>query len=195
MGANKNNELSDYAEKTIHHKAHRLAATTRDPIGDVDDIKQELRSDLIERLPKFDPNKAAQNTFVARLIDHKISKLVRHGNAGSRDYRRVECSVNDNITDATGAKTQRAHTMDMDEIDIRRGKRNRPSQDETDLKIDISLTLSKLSPDDQRIAAQLKVQSISEAAKTLRMPRTTVYEARKRIRRIFEDAGLRAYLQ
>ena len=195
MGAKKNNELSDYAATTIRHKARQLVGKAGYTYDDVDDIEQELRIDLTERLPRFDPNRAAQNTFVARLIDHKISKLIRHRTAGNRDHRRIACSINDTITDTNGDSVQRAQSMSQDDMDERMGKRRRTAQEEIELRIDVSVAMSQLTPDDRRIAARLKNESITEAAKSLGMPRSTIYEARNRMRRIFEDAGLREYLK
>jgi transcriptional regulator of acetoin/glycerol metabolism len=50
-------------------------------------------------------------------------------------------------------------------------------------------------PDDLRdLAERLKRQSVSEVARELRVPRTTLYRNLERLRRHFADAHLRDYL-
>lgn len=195
MKVNTHNRISDYAATTIRCKARQLAGNSGFGADEAEDIEQELRTDLIERLPRYNPIKASQNTFVARLIDHKISRLIRHRTAECRDYRRVEFSVNDTITDANGNQVERACTMDQDETDIRSGKRRRTLREENELRLDVSLTVGNLPDDLRKIAALLEKQPVAEAARTLGMSKGALYREIAKMRRIFEDAGLREYLK
>ena len=192
MQANqKQQEISDYAAQLIRRKARQLvgkAGFTRD---DVEDLEQEMTLDLLERLPKFDPDKAAHTTFVARVIERKISKLFRARKRERRDYRRESGSLNDPITDGEGESTERACTIGQDEVNIRAGRRNRTREEEARLHFDVSLVLSGLPEDLRAVAEQLMAGTITEAAKSLGMPRSTLYGAIGRLRPFFENADLR----
>lgn len=195
MQANqKQQEISDYAAVLIRCKARQLVGKAGLTWDDVEDLEQEMRLDLLERLPKFDPDKAAHTTFVARVIERKISKLFRDRRPEKRDYRRESGSLNDPIADNEGETTERAYTIGQDEVDIRGGRRNRTREEEAQLRFDVSLVLSRLPEDLRAVAEQLMAETIAEAAKSLGMPRSTLYGAIGRLKPLFEDAGLRDYL-
>lgn len=195
MQANKKDEeLSDYAKCTIRHKARSLVGKVGFTNSDIKDIEQEMALDLIQRMPKFDPNKAAHTTISARVIDRKLSKIIRHRTQEMRDFRRETCSLNDLLEDSEGETIERACTIDQDEGDLRTGKRHRAQAEEAQLSIDVSLVLSALPEDLKPIAERLRTETITEVAVSLGIPRATLYGARNRLRRIFENAGLRQYL-
>jgi len=196
MEANqKPRELSNYAAETIRHKARQLIGKAGFTKHNVDDLMQELTVDLLERLPKFDPRKAAHTTFVARVIARKISKLIRHRTQGRRDYRREACSVNETIEDGNGGNVERAQTISQDEHDLRTRRHSRSEADRIDLSLDVSFVISQLPPDLKPLAEHLLTHSITEVARELGIARSTLYETGiARLRAIFEDKGLGAYL-
>jgi RNA polymerase sigma-70 factor (ECF subfamily) len=186
--------ISDYAAELIRCKARQLLGKAGFTWSDVEDLEQEMILELIQRFPKFDPAKAAHSTFAARIVEHKISKLFRHRRREMRDYRRESCSLDDTIEDAEGETIWRACTINQDEAAIRLGRRTRTREEETQLRIDISLVLAKLPDDLREIAGQLLTKSVAEVARDLGIPRTTLYESVKRLRPFFEDTALRNYL-
>lgn len=195
MQANrKQQEISDYAAVLIRCKARQLVGKAGFTWDDVEDLEQEMRLDLLERLPKFDPDKASRTTFVARVIEHKISKLCRHRKQQRRDYRRESGSLNDPIADGEGKTIEHAYTIGQDEVDIRMGHRRRSLEEEAHLRLDVSLVMSGLPESLREIAERLKTETITEAAKSLGIPRSTLYRSIGRLKVIFEDAGLRDYL-
>lgn len=190
----KQNELSDYAKKTIRHKARSLVGRKGFTMDDIDDIEQEMTLDLIERMPKFDPDKAAQSTFIARVIDHKISKILRHRTQEMRDFHRESCSLNDLIEDSDGGVVERIHTLDREGVDLCAGGHSRTCNEDAQLRFDVSLVISGLPKDLKALAEHLMTETFTEASKSLGVPRATLYGARDRLRRIFEDAGLKEYM-
>ena len=194
--AQKQSEITKYAADLIRHKAHQLvgkAGFTRD---DVEDIQQDLIVDLLERLPNFDPNKAAYNTFVARIVKRKVCKLIRHRMQGMRDYRREDYSINTTIKIDDETKIECSQTISRDEQDFRTGKHLRPADERTDLRLDISLVVSGLPPELRELAGLLlTTTSIAEVARKLGIPRSTLYDKEiLRLRNILKDKGLDGYL-
>lgn len=188
-------ELTDYALELVHHKARQLvgkAGYTRD---DLDDIKQDLILDLLERLPKFDPGKATYNTFIARVVERKISNLLRDRQAEMRDHRRDACSLNEEIDDGQGKTVERNTTISQDEHDLRTGKYFRPAGERADLQLDLSDVLSEL-PEELRAAAEmLMAMRPAQVARELGIPRSTFYETHlAQLRAAFKAKGLDDYM-
>lgn len=195
MDANqKPKELSDYAKETILHKARQIIGKAGFTKHDLDDLMQELTLDLLERLPKFDPNKAAHTTFVARVIERKISKLIRHRKQEKRDYRRETNSLSESVETEFGS-VERAQTISQDEYDRRIGRHGRTEAERLDMHLDVSLAIAQLPPDLKPMAERLLTHSITEVAREFGISRGHFYEvAVARLRAIFEDKGLGAYL-
>ena len=195
MESSRQYDLNAYAKDIIRHKARQLIGNCGFTRDDYEDLKQEMALDLLVRLSKFDQRKADLNTFIARVVERKISTIIRHRMQEKRDYRCRVCSLDDPIEDKGGATFTREQTISQDEIDQRRGKFNRPEGDRIDMRLDVSLVLSDLPPDLRRLAQLLMTESITEAARDLGVPRSTLYETGiARLRRAFEDKGLNKYL-
>lgn len=195
MDANqKRYELSDYARTCIHHKARQLVGKAGHTEDDIEDIEHDLTLDLLERLPKFDPAKAALNTFVARCVDHKVSQLLRHRQMEMRDYQRKACSLNDEVKVDEEELAERHTTLSQDEHDLRIGKHARPAGERADLQLDVAAVLADLPLELREVAEMLTTMSISEVARYLGMPFTTFYETHlAKLRVTFEAKGLGGY--
>lgn len=185
--------IDDYAEELIHHKARQMVGNAGFTADDIEDIEQEMRLDLLQRLPKFDPSKATYKTFVSRLVERQISDMIRHSEQEGRDYRREESSLQDAAEfggDGDEAM-ERIETVSQDEQDHRFGRQIRSEQERHELRLDIPVALSKLPPDLRELAELLQTMSIAQAARELGIPRTTLYYSRlPQLRQAFRAMGL-----
>jgi len=187
-------QLTGYDRELIRCKARQIvgkAGFTRD---DIEDIESELTTDLLTRLPKFDPEKAQRDTFADRIVTRRISNLIRYRIQEKRDYRREACSLNEMIVDREGNTVERAQTMCGDAAAIRLGTRDRTRCQEANLRFDVSVMLKGLPEDLRQVAEELKSKSVADTARALGVPRSTLYGAIGRLRVIFAEAGLREYL-
>lgn len=188
--------LTDYALETVHHKARQLVGKAGYTQDEVDDIKQDLIVDLLERLPKFDPAKATYNTFVARVVERKISKLLRDRQAEMRDHRREACSLNEDIDDGDDEPMQRVATISQDEQDIRTGKYRRSAEEREHLRLDIETVLADLPPDLRRAAELLQTLPVAQVAREMGVPHATFYDKYlMRLRDAFAAKGMGDYLR
>lgn len=188
-------EITEYAAGLIRHKARKLVGRAGFTKDDVEDIKQELTLDLLERLPKFAPAKATHNTFVACLVERKISNLIRHRKREIRDRQREDHSLNTNISDGDGGVVERSQLIRQDAHNLRTGKYPRPVDEQTDMELDISDVLSNLPPDLRALAELLQSVSFAEAARQLGVARITLYDnGFACLRQVFRDKGLDGYL-
>ena len=185
MEGSKQNGLNDYAREVIRHKARQLIGKYGFTPDDYDDIRQEMALDLLTRLTKFDPARASVNTFVARVVDRRISTLIRHRQQEKRDYRREAWSLDEPVNNEDCAGATRGELLGQDECDLRAGKQTRPESERVDLSLDLSIAISELPPDLKHLAELLLTHTITQAAQELGVPRSTLYE--KGIARLAED--------
>jgi len=184
---NKKQKLSGYMTKMIQCKARSLVGQVGLTADDVEDIEQELSTHLLERLPKFDPDKASPNTFAARLVDKKICSILRYRTQEIRDSRNKPRSLNEYVPDGEGSTVQLGYTLERDE---RASLPRLTPEQETALRLDVESVLASLPPDVRHLAELLKHMSMSDAAKEMGMPRTTLYRLRCKLRKALEAAGL-----
>jgi len=192
----KRNALTDYALELVHHKARQLVGKAGYTQDDVDDIKQDLIVDLLERLPQFDPAKATYNTFVARLVERKISNLLRDRQAEMRDHRREVCSLNEEIDTGEDEPVQRLTTISQDDQDIRTGKYARPAEERAHHQRDMESVRDGLTPELRQVAEMLQTKSVSQVARELGIPRRTFREKHlTQLREVFTAKDMDDYLR
>ena len=187
--------LHPYAEDLIRIKARRLSGQAGFVRSDQEDIEQELRLDLLRRLPKFDPRKAALSTFADRVVRHKVASIIEAKKARLRDYRRQQCSLNDPLKTPDGKRAERGDTVDQNEACRRTGRSSRSTEDLRDLANDFSAAVSNLPPNLRDLCRRLLMNpNLTEAAQDAGIPRGTLYESVEKIRRRFEKARLKENL-
>ena len=186
--------IDEYAVQLIRYKSGQLAGKAGFRVSDRDDLEQELVFDLWRRLPRYDPARARRDTFIARVVEHKIASLIEAQKAAMRDYRRCPWSLNDRIEDADGRSLEREETIDQDDYMLRTGTRSRPAEELHDLAIDVAALLDTLPPELRKLCRRLEAETVSEVSRATGVPRGTLYESIRKLRKICEEAGLKEYL-
>ena len=195
MGFDKHDDgIDPYAVQLIKYKARQLVGQAGFTVSDRDDLEQELVLDLLRRLPKYDPERAQLNTFIARVVEHRVASLIEAQKAGIRDYRRCRCSLNDRFADENGRSVERAETLDQEDYLLRTGAQSRPSDELSALTIDVAVVLETLPPELRELCRRLEAETVTEISRDTGVPRGTIYESIKKLREIFEDARLKDYL-
>ncbi len=187
--------LNGYARDVIRHKARQLIGKYGFTRDDYEDLQQEMMLDLLCRLVKYDPSKAALSTFVARIVDRKISTLIRHQHQGKRDYRRQVCPLDAPADNRDDQGLGLDEVLSQDAFDQEVARHSRPAIERLDLSLDLSIVFDELPADLRHLAQRLQTRTVAEIARELGVPRSTLYERGiSRLRKIFEDKGLREYL-
>jgi RNA polymerase sigma-70 factor (ECF subfamily) len=186
--------IDDYAVQLIKYKARQLVGRVGFTESDREDLEQEMVLDLLRRLPKFDPKRAGRNTFIARIVEHKVATIIEAQKAGMRDYRLCSCSLNDRLEDEEGRSIERMETIDQEDYLRRTGKLSRPMSELRNLSIDLRSAVQTLPPELRELCKRLQTESVTEISRDTGIPRGTIYESIKKLRAIFEDAGLKDYL-
>ncbi len=175
------NGIDEYARKCITNKARQLIGKYGFTESDREDIEQELVVDLLQRLPKFDPSRAKRNTFIVRLIEHKVADIIEYRKAAKRDYRKRRNGVDLDL-------------IDGDDYRVRMGRTSRSALELVDLVADLEAAEKKLPENLREFSDRLRTETILEISHATGIPRTTLYESIEKLRRHFEQAGLRDYL-
>ena len=187
--------LDGYARAVIRHKARQLIGKYGFTRDDYDDLQQDMMLDLLRRLGKYDPSKAGLSTFVARVVDRKISNLIRHQRQEKRDYRQQVCPLDAQVEDQDGHVRGLEDILSQDAYDAEVERHGQPETERLDLRIDLKLVLDDLPDDLRELARRLQTRTVAEIARELGVPRSTLYEKGiASLRKIFEDNGLREYL-
>ena len=181
--------LDPFEEWLIHHKARQLVGKAGITKSDLGDIKQDLRTDVINRLASFDPSKASRHTFVAMVIEHCLAGILEYRRAAIRNFRREQYSLNSKVRRRMGKPVERHQLM----AERRQG---RSEEQLCDLVNDVQAVVAGLSKDLQAECAQLLAgKTRREAARALGMGHTTLYRRLDRIEAAFKHAGLERYFQ
>lgn len=194
MSQNRYHGIDEYTVRLITFKAKQLTAHPGFSDADREDLEQELLLDLLRRQPKYDPDRSQNNTFVARVVEHRAATLIEERKAGLRDYRLQAFSLNDLIEDEDGVRCERSETFDQDDYLVRTGRQSRSSDELRDLGIDVRSVVDQLSPKLRDLCKRLMRDSITDVSCETGIPRSTLYGVIGKIRVAFIDAGLEDYL-
>jgi RNA polymerase sigma-70 factor (ECF subfamily) len=188
-------ELDAEAFQIIRRTASRLigkAGVTRD---EGEDIEGDLTLHVLEQLSKFDPTRGRLGAFVTRIVEHKAADILDARRTARRDFRLNVCSLSDTVQTAEGDEVSIEDIAHEDAVRSQHSVGELSLEDEVARKVDLERLLAHIPPGQQDLCRRLMSATISEVAAALGVPRTTLYGPRSRLRAIFEEAGLREYLQ
>lgn len=177
--------IPPYASRLIRYKAWQLSRQPGFRPDERCDLEHDLLSDLLDRLPKFNPAKSQLNTFVARVVERRVASIIRFRFAEMRSPEREECSLDDLVLDCDGRRVP-LHQLIPDRSSVPQRLR--------DLERDMAEVLGRLSDLHRAIALGLVTGTINSVAIELGIPRTAVERHIEEIRDVFEDARLDEYL-
>ena len=159
-----------------------------------EDLMQECLAHWIvarRRIPP-EPDPRPPVSYMAQVLRNKLTDMVREmtadkraGDPGAFSLDAPLDGTEDGITLGEVLADEQADPAGSGDVDSRHAR------------IDLSRVMALLTPAQQRLCQLLGEEglSIKEAAERLRIPRGTLYEEIKRIRRIFDQQGLSNYLK
>ena len=131
--------------------------------------------------------------YMAQVLRNKLTDLMREQGAEKRAGDLGAISLDAPIDGSEDGMTL-AESLDASES-AQWGEQGETHRHHA--RMDMLRALARLTPSQQRLCLMLGEEglSVKEAAEQLRIPRGTLYEEIKRIRRIFADHGLGDYLK
>jgi RNA polymerase sigma-70 factor (ECF subfamily) len=159
-----------------------------------DDLMQDcLTHWIVVRRKLLSDPAAPPVAYMAQVVRNKLTDLIREQEAdkraGEQDALSLDAPIDGSDDGVTLAElladSETPATNEAGAIDPRHAR------------IDIGRAMTRLTPVQRRLCRMLGEEglSIKEAAERLRIPRGTLYEEIKRIRKVFADQGLGDYLK
>jgi RNA polymerase sigma-70 factor (ECF subfamily) len=159
----------------------------------IDDLVQECLAHWIVARHKldFDPG-APPVAYLKRVVHNKLPDLAQEREAQKRHGDLDAVSLDQPLGDAEESPT----LADLLDANVGEHGGHDDLVDSHDARIDLARAMAKLNESQRRLCHLLGEEglSIKEAAQRLGIPRGTLYEEIKRIRKVFADHGLDDYL-
>jgi len=185
--------LDPFTQGFVRKAARRLAGKFGFQRHDREEIEQRLYLKLAGRLRGGDPDDPKWKALVAITVRRHVVSMIRDGEAEKRDHRRA-CSLHVRVGTSEGP-VELADLVGEHEIPSRRGRVKRSDQELAELRLDVTACLADVDDERQReFCERLKHDSISQVARDMDIPRTTLNTWLAKLRGRFEERGLKDYL-
>lgn len=159
---------------------------------DPEDLLQDCLSQWQQVKPEFDSNRGANwQTFMATIVRNRLVNIVRGLVTDKRKMHSQALALDEPIGDGENSATL-LDTIENSALDYRASE----SIESHCLNIDVAGATQQLSSRQRKLCDLLSQGfGIAEISRILKTPRGTIYDELRRIRTLFEDAGLREYLK
>lgn len=155
--------------------ASRLVRKCQFAVDAWEDLRQEMFLDLLQRLPRFRPEKGDWHGFVRGVMRHRSSVL-------AADERRRLLR----FPDATGGNGSDDEEGDFDSAP------EVPGEDGSavEFRLDVQRVIAKLPPHLREVALLLRDNGVAEISRLTGKSRSAIHLYMRQIREAFEEAGV-----
>ena len=184
-----------FIRSIIQRKIRQTIGTSSFANHDREDLEQEIYIRVAKSVEQFDEKVGHLYPFICTIVQRHLANLVRNRGRSKRGPSRIgSLSLMVNLPD--GGSTELSQLIGEDDRNRRLGRESRLSeQDLTDLQIDLAQEIAKLPEQWRHLLERRQTQSMSEIARDLGVPRTTLNDWMRHIRSRFEAVGLDEYLE
>lgn len=188
-------QIDAYAERLIRKIARQLARRPEFRHEDPADIRQTLWADLLQRQPRYRPERGRLTTFVRRVVEHQAATLIQARRAAKRGIGLRHTSLGFEMDDGEGGLTELGETISQDHyLQWTRGT-VLSEVGRLELTFDLERAVFRLPAADRVVCLLLVELNISDVARVLGVPRSTLYGTVYRLRRMFRELGLHKYFE
>jgi len=182
--------LNEHAKRLIRIKAQQLVRHPGLNQSDRDDMEQELTWRLWEKADQFDPQRAALNTFIARVLDSAVAMILRDRRRLKRAPGFAAISLEETVHEQDGMATSGRDTLSEADLDRRTGALFREATADLERAEAISHAMRSMPPRLRDMCLRLMNGSETSVARDMGVSRRQVRNGIREIRRYFEKAGL-----
>ena len=189
MSKNRYGGVDSYAAFFIAYKAKTLTRSPFFTADDFEDLQQELMLAYLHAWPKFDKNKGNPKSFIKAVVNNCAGMIIREAESQMRWSGQKEVSLSTII----GGDDSTMEMMDLISGDhsVWGDPFESLSHQTIEMNMDIQRVLAEMPEDIRMTYELLKNQSITEAAQSTGIPRTTLSSKAKRLRQYLEDLALK----
>lgn len=173
--------LGGFARTIIRRKARRVLGCCDGSAEELRDIEQELIARMLRGLKDFDPAKTHINVFITTVVEKSAGMLIRERLAKKRH--------------CPGRQTLNPSAVNDGSADTPDRRDHKREEERLDLARDLAEVLAELPVDLRDLAERLMVNTVSQAARDRKLQRSSLQRHVERLRKCFEDSGLRIYLE
>jgi len=178
--------LCRIARPLVRAKARRLSERPGFTRSDQEEIEQNAFVRLLERFADArEAHAVPVIAFIKQVVNQSMANQLRDRWATKRDPRRTTSLGQTAASGSSSEKLDIAHPLSG----------NDAAESLVDLALDVDEVISRLTQERQELCSVLGVESVAELARRFERPRTTLNDEVSRLRRTFESAGLRGYLE
>lgn len=188
-----NDILDRFTSGIIRRKASQLVGRAGFTKSDQEGLQQELYVRVLQSLPRFNPQYGHRNAFITTVVERHAANIVRNKRAAKRDPRRVT-SLNVTVNIHGDDLSELSQMIEATKHGERLGRQVRSEEERSQLAMDLAELARSLPKQWQTFLHLRRTMSMSEAAREMGVPRTTLNGWMRRIRQRFEQAGMRDYL-
>lgn len=188
-----NNGIDAFTLAYVRKRARQLVGKHGFRESDRDEIEQRLLLKLAKRLHKARSDDPRWKAYLKTAVSHGIASMIRDSQAEKRDHRR-SCSIHTVVGKDDDGPIELSDTIGPREANARLGIAPRSDVALVELGMDITDIMAQLPEDLRDLCVRLQRCSVSQIARDLGVPRTTVSAAVGRLRAHFEKAGMRRHL-
>lgn len=182
--------LDRFEEWFIARKARQLVGRAGFAPDDVDDIRQDLRVDALQRLSRFNAAKSNRHSFITLVVRRCVATMLESRRAVKRNGGRRLQSLNLLVCDQDGREVE-LYQM----LDAQAGRPGRQEAELCDLVADVRGAVASL-PEHLRPWCEIfQSMGIRQASRELHVPRTRLQRLVREIRATFGQMGLEEYLR
>jgi len=155
---------------------------------DFEDLLQECLTHWLFAKDKYDPSaEATVKTFMGRVVRNKLTDIIKERERDKRKVSQITVSLHQPLSSEEDASTL-LDVLTDNEADFRV---------RVELQIDLSNALRRLTPLQRAICGLISESgpNVTDISERLGIRRKAVYKEIGRIRAIFENEGLKNYLE
>ncbi|MFM2094092.1 MAG: hypothetical protein RIS70_1216 [Planctomycetota bacterium] len=188
-----NSGIDAFTLAYVRKRARQLIGKHGFRDSDRDEIEQALLLKLAKRLHQADSDDPKWKAYVATAVSHGIASMIRDKQAEKRDHRKTS-SINALVGKDEDGPVALSDTIGPSEANARLGIAPRSDAAMAELGMDVTDVMTQLPDDLRDLCVRLQHSSVSQIARDMGVPRTTISAAVGRLRAHFEQAGMRRHL-
>jgi DNA-directed RNA polymerase specialized sigma24 family protein len=171
-------------QSAADYHARRIVRSLHLPFCDFEDVRQDLLVGIIERMGRFDPDRASFATFLDLLARHGAHAVVRRLRRHQRLFGPAPVSIDDQPLGSDEPPLREALTAE-------RSLETRNAFVDAGLAVDVARTVTALPVPLRFLCVLLTTEPSSAVRRRSRLSRATFYRRLRDIRLHFLAEGLR----
>ena len=188
-----NEKIDRFTRGIVRRKVKQLIGRAGFTKQDREDLEHDFYARVLQGMRSFDSSIAHRNKFVTTIVERYFANVLRDKRAEKRDHRRIN-SLHVMVDIGEDEKVELAQTISQRELNAQRHRYPRSEEELAQLAQDLADVMPKFPNELRDLAERLKTQTLSEIARDMGIPRTTLNESVCRLRRRFESARLKDYI-